>query len=153
MTKEGQTVLGDVIDIPYSIDNLLVAYENLPIETKSQINLSYIQPTHYYIRFYPKSIAELDILRNIKPYVFLSETPLDRKIEFGGTSYHDPSIPEDLPTYQYTVVPVQRWIELEKTVPVESEILIKAYMPDYDEAIRLNPKRSMAFPLQRMKHS
>lgn len=146
VTKEGQTVLGDVIDIPYSIDNLLVAYENLPIETKSQINLSDIQPTHYYIRFYPKSIAELDILRNIKPYVFLSETPLDRKIEVGGTSYHDPSIPEDLPTYQYTVVPVQRWAELEKTVPVESEILIKAYMPDYDEAYTTKSEEKYGLP-------
>ena len=106
VTTEGQTVLGDVIDIPYSIENLLKAYENLPAQTKSQISPDDIQPTHYYVRFYPKSIEEQDILRNIKPYVFLSETPLDRKVVVGGSSYHDPSIPEDLPTFQYTVVPV-----------------------------------------------
>lgn len=134
VTTEGQTVLGDVIDIPYSIENLLKAYENLPAQTKSQINPEDIQPTHYYVRFYPKSIEEQDILRNIKPYVFLSETPLDRKVVVGGSSYHDPSIPEGLPTFQYTVVPVARWAELERTVPVEAEILIKAYIPDYDEA-------------------
>lgn len=133
VTTEGHTVLGDVIDIPYSIENLLKAYENLPAQTKSQIDLEDIQPTHYYVRFYPKSIEEQDILRNIKPYVFLSETPLDRKVVVGGSSYHDPSIPADLPTFQYTVVPVARWAELEKTVPVEAEILIKAFIPDYDD--------------------
>lgn len=147
VTHEGQTVLGNVINIPYSIDNLLKAYENLPIETKSQIDPSYIQPTHFYIRFYPKSIAELDILRNIKPRVFLSETPLDRKIEIGGTSYHDPSIPEDLPTYQYTVVPVDRWAELEKCIPVEAEILIKAYIPDYDEAYTTKSEETFGIPI------
>ena len=146
VTTEGQTVLGDVIDIPYSIENLLKAYENLPAQTKSQINPEDIQPTHYYVRFYPKSIEEQDILRNIKPYVFLSETPLDRKVVVGGSSYHDPSIPEDLPTFQYTVVPVARWTELEKTVPVEAEILIKAYIPDYDEAYTTKSEHKYGIP-------
>lgn len=146
VTTEGQTVLGDVIDIPYSIENLLKAYENLPAQTKSQISPDDIQPTHYYVRFYPKSIEEQDILRNIKPYVFLSETPLDRKIVVGGTSYHDPSIPEDLPTFQYTVVPVDRWAELEKNVPVEAKILIKAYIPDYDEAYTTKSEEKYSIP-------
>ena len=146
VTTEGQTVLGDVIDIPYSIENLLKAYENLPAQTKSQINPEDIQPTHYYVRFYPKSIEEQDILRNIKPYVFLSETPLDRKVVVGGSSYHDPSIPEDLPTFQYTVVPVARWTELEKTVPVEAEILIEAYIPDYDEAYTTKSEEKYGIP-------
>lgn len=146
VTTEGQTVLGDVIDIPYSIENLLKAYENLPVQTKSQIDPEVIQPTHYYVRFYPKSIEEQDILRNIKPYVFLSETPLDRKVVVGGSSYHDPSIPEDLPTFQYTVVPVARWAELERTVPVEAEILIKAYIPDYDEAYTTKSEERYGIP-------
>lgn len=146
VTTEGQTVLGDVIDIPYSIENLLKAYDNLQVQTKSQINPNDIQPTHYYVRFYPKSIEEQDILRNIKPYVFLSETPLDRKVVVGGSSYHDPSIPEDLPTFQYTVVPVARWAELERTVPVEAEILIKAYIPDYDEAYTTKSEEIYGIP-------
>ena len=146
ITTEGQTVLGDAIDIPYSIENLLKAYENLPAQTKSEIDPKDIQPTHYYVRFYPKSIEEQDILRNIKPYVFLSETPLDRKVVVGGSSYHDPSIPEDLPTFQYTVVPVERWRELEKTVPVEAEILIKAYIPDYDEAYTTKSEEQYGIP-------
>lgn len=147
VTTEGQTVLGDVIDIPYSIENLLKAYDNLPAQTKSQIDLEDIQPTHYYVRFYPKSIEEQDILRNIKPYVFLSETPLDRKVVVGGSSYHDPSIPADLPTFQYTVVPVARWAELEKTVPVEAEILIKAFIPDYDDDYTTKSEERYGIPV------
>lgn len=146
VTTEGQTVLGNVIDIPYSIENLLKAYENLPDQTKSQIDPDTIKPTHYYVRFYPKSIAELDILRNIKPYVFLSEIPLDRKIEIGGSFYHDSSIPDNLPTYQYTVIPVSRWSELKRSVPVESEILIKAYIPDYDEAYTTKSEEEYGIP-------
>ena len=146
ITTDGQTLLGDVIDIPYSIENLLKAYENLPARTKSQIDPNDIKPTHYYVRFYPKSIREQDILRNIKPYVFLSETPLDREVVVGGSSYHDPSIPNDLPTFQYTVVPVDRWAELGKTVPVEAEILIKAYIPDYDEAYTTKSEDKYGIP-------
>lgn len=50
VTTEGQTVLGDVIDIPYSIENLLKAYDNLPAQTKSQIDLEDIQPTHLIVK-------------------------------------------------------------------------------------------------------
>lgn len=146
-TTEGQTVLGDTIVIPYSIENLLKAYDNLPSLTKSQIDPDAIQPTHYYIRFYPKSIAELDILRNINPYVFLSEIPLDRKIIIGGSSYHDPSIPNDLPTFQYTVIPVSRWDSLRETVPVETEILIKAFIPDYEEECDVKSPKDYGMPI------
>lgn len=146
IATESQTILGEVIDIPYSVENLLKAYENLPAQTKSQIDPAAIQPTHYYVRFYPKSIEELDILRNVKPYVFLSETPLDRKVVVGGSSYHDPSIPDELPTFQYTVVPVARWAELEKSVPIEASILIKAYIPDYDEAYTTKSAEKYGIP-------
>lgn len=48
---EGQTVLGDAIDIPYSIENLLTAYNNLPTSTKSLIDEKDIKPTHYYVKY------------------------------------------------------------------------------------------------------
>lgn len=52
VTTEGQTVLGDTINIPYSIENILKTYENLPVQTKSVMNLNDIKPTHYYVRFF-----------------------------------------------------------------------------------------------------
>lgn len=146
---DGNTILGDTIDIPYSIDNLIAAYQNLPVMTKAQINPDSIQPTHYYVKFSPNSVEELDILRNIKPYVFLSEIPLDRKVVVGGSYYHDPSIPEGLPTYQYTVIPVDRWESLKKScAPVEVEILIKAFIPDYDEAYTTKSASEYGIPAE-----
>ena len=51
---EGQTVLGDTIEIPYSIDNLRKAFAAIPPETKSGFSEDDLQPTHYYVRFSPK---------------------------------------------------------------------------------------------------
>lgn len=50
---EGGIVLGQTIEIPYSIENLTKAYNNLPPATRSVIDLSAIKPTHYYVRFTP----------------------------------------------------------------------------------------------------
>ena len=130
-TTDGYTILGEKIEIPYTIDNLLKAFELLPTETKSQIDMSKIKATHYYVRFYPKNKKELDLLEEVKPRLMLSETPLDREIIVGGTSYRDPSLPDDVPTYQYTTIEVNRWRELMDTLSVEGEVLLEAYMPDY----------------------
>lgn len=93
INSEEEYVLGNYISIPYSLDNLQNAYSSLDTKTKSSINIDAIHPTHYYIRFYPKNSEELDILRNLKPRVFLSEVPLDREVLVHGSYYHDPSIP------------------------------------------------------------
>lgn len=127
--SEGQTVLGDVIDIPYSVDNLRKAFETLPTETKAGYSKEDIQPTHYYVKFTPKNEEELDILINI-PGLILSEVPLDRKIAIGGISYHDPEVPLSQPTYQYTTLEIPFWKSLTDTLSVDCEVLIEAYMPE-----------------------
>lgn len=126
-----QTVLGDTIEIPYTISNLLKALESLPIETKSQINPKDIYPTHYYVRFHPKNANELALLEEITPRLMLSETPLDREILVRGSSYHDPSLPVDMPTYQYTTIDAEYWKSLSDTLSVEGDVLLEAFMPDY----------------------
>ena len=126
-----QTILGDTIEIPYTVDNLLKALEYLPSDTKALINKQDICATHYYVRFHPKNAEELALLEEIKPRLMLSEIPLDREIVYGGNSYHDPSLPHDMPTYQYTTIEADYWKNLSDTLSVESEILLEAYMPDY----------------------
>lgn len=128
---DGQTILGEQIQIPYTVTNLLKALALLPAETRSQINSDEIYATHYYVKFHPKNKEELDLLEDIKPRLLLSETPLDREILVGGRSYHDPTLPEDVPTYQYTTIEARYWKELTDTLSVESEVLLEAYMPDY----------------------
>ena len=130
--EEAQTVLGERIEIPYTIENLKKALELLPPETKAAISESDFNPTHYYVRFSPKNMMELDILRNLSPRVIFSEVPLDREVKTGGIYYHDPSLPDDVPTYQYSTISIKRWEDLD-TLSVKHEILLKAFMPDYND--------------------
>ena len=61
--REGATLLGKQIEIPYTIDNLRRAYNELDQVTKSAIDVTCLKPTHYYVRFMPRSWDELDILK------------------------------------------------------------------------------------------
>ena len=122
-------IIGDVIDIPYTIDNLLNAYQYLDTATKADINPDDIVVTHVYVKFSPKNEEELSVLKNDK-HLILFEYPLDREILAYSRSYHDPEVPADMPTYQYCVIPIDYWEELAPTVTVSYEILLKVYMPD-----------------------
>lgn len=128
--SEGQTVLGEQIDIPYSIENLRRAFASIPAETKVGYTENDILPTHYYVKFSPKDEEQLDILINI-PGLLLSEIPLDREILVGGISYHDPELPLSQPTYQYSTLEIPFWKSIVDTLSVNCEVLIEAYMPDY----------------------
>ncbi len=101
---EGQMILGEKLKNPYSVENMQKAYDNLQADNtlKSAVN---IKTTHYYVRFRPKSFQELNILtRDTTLHIY--DYPLDVEIKRGGTHYHDPSIPRNQITWQYTVVPV-----------------------------------------------
>ncbi len=101
---EGQMILGKRLDNPYSIENMQKAYQNLQAENKLKSAVS-IETTHFYVRFRPKSFQELDRLTRDTTLYFY-DYPLDVEIKRGGTHYHDPSIPANEITWQYTVVPV-----------------------------------------------
>lgn len=128
--NEGSIVLGKQIEIPYSVSNLKKALELVSPETRSAINEDDIVPTHYYVKFSPENEAELSILKN-DPKLILSEYPLDREILVDGCSYHDPSLPADMPTYQYSTIEASYWKARSDTLSVRSEVLIEAFMPDY----------------------
>lgn len=128
--NEGPMVMGEKFEIPYSVENLKKALENVSAETKALIPESSIVTTHYYVKFSPKNEAELSILKN-NPKLILSEYPLDREILVDGCSYHDPALPENVPTYQYSTIEASYWKALSDTLSVENEVLIEAFMPDY----------------------
>ena len=127
--SEGPTILGKEISIPYSIDNLRAAFDLLPPKTKSGHSKEDIQPTHYYVKFFPTDGAQLDLLRNT-PGLILSEVPLDREIIVGGIYYHDPELPLSQPTYQYSTLEIDYWQSFLDTISVDYEVLIEAYMPE-----------------------
>ncbi|HKJ40682.1 MAG TPA: hypothetical protein VKA27_01265, partial [Sunxiuqinia sp.] len=99
---EGQMVLGEQLENPYSVENMQKALENVEAQLKSAIK---VEPTHYYVRFRPKSEQELGLITG-DTTLYVYDYPLDVEIKRGGTHYHDPSIPANEITWQYTVVPV-----------------------------------------------
>lgn len=133
--NEGPMVMGEKIEIPYSVSNLRKALQNVSPETRAVIPEESIVTTHYYVKFSPKDEAELSILKN-NPKLILSEYPLDREVLVDGSSYHDPELPEDVPTYQYSTIEATYWRALSDTLSVGHEVLIEAFMPDYyDEEV------------------
>lgn len=133
--NEGPMVMGEKIEIPYSVSNLRKALQNVSPETRAAIPEESIVTTHYYVKFSPKDEAELSILKN-NPKLILSEYPLDREVLVDGCSYHDPELPEDVPTYQYSTIEATYWKALSDTLSVVHEVLIEAFMPDYyDEEV------------------
>jgi hypothetical protein len=123
--KEGQTILGKKLENPYSIENMQKAFDNLTSENKLKSAIK-IEPTHYYVRFRPKSEQELETILRDTTLTFYSY-PLDVEIKRGGTHFHDPSIPEKEITWQYTVVPVNYVFP-----KIQHQILAKLFLLEED---------------------
>lgn len=128
--KFGNTIiLGKKLNNPYSLKNMQAAYDSLcrasGVATRS-VNM--LQPTHLYVRFLPKDSADINRLDREKLDLFCY--PLDYDVEQWGDYYHDPSIPEDQPTWQYTRVPVGYDFP-----NVQYEILDTCYIPDDEDEV------------------
>ena len=71
------------------------ALENLSPKTRAGITDMDIQPTHYYVKFHPRSSEELDLILQDSTIIWY-DIPLDYEIEEYGSYYHDPTIPDSL---------------------------------------------------------
>ena len=113
------------LENPYSVANMQKAYDNLQ-KSNARISTDGIEvtTTHKYIKFKPKNNQELEILKDDTTLVLYSY-PMDYEIT-QGSYYHDPSIPDSLPTYQYCSVPTDKKL----SNGVEYEILENLYIPD-----------------------
>ena len=120
-------VLGETLSDPYSLDNMELAVRSLYPEKASRMDL---RPTDLYVRFLPKTEAQLDTL--LARGLVLVDHPLDRRIVREGDYYQDPEVGEDAITWQYAVVPpgyaFPKGIEL--------EILDECYIAEHDAATR-----------------
>lgn len=122
-------ILGKKLNNPYSLKNMQAAYDSLcrasGVVTRS---VDMLQPTHLYVRFLPKDSTDINRLDREKLDLFCY--PLDYDVEQWGDYYHDPSIPEDQPTWQYTRVPVGYDFP-----NVQYEILDTCYIPDDEDEV------------------
>lgn len=117
-------VLGSQLEDPYSIENMTKAIESI-YPTKADRVI--IKPTDYYLRFRPKNDDEYRKL--VEDFdLQLIDHPVDFKIVKEGDYYHDPSIPDDEFTWQYTVMGINDNIPYN----IEYEILDEVYIPEHD---------------------
>lgn len=120
--------LGRKLENPYSVENMKQAWGNLTSSdalARSFSDALDISTTHYYVKFDPKTTAQLGILK-LDSTINLFEYPLDYEILVDGSFYHDPSLPLERPTYQYAPVPVGYDFPPE----VAYEILAELFIPD-----------------------
>jgi len=118
------------LENPYSVSNMQKAYNNLQnSNARTATDELEITTTHLYIKFKPKNNQELEILKDDTTLILYSY-PMDYKIS-QGSYYHDPSIPDSLPTYQYCSVAV------DKNLPhgVTYEVLENLFIPDEEKII------------------
>lgn len=120
-----QVVLGKQLENPYTVENMRKAYKNIKGSLKNSTTID-IETTHLYVRCLPANEEEISVLQDEREIQYF-DIPLDFEIEQPGGSYHDPSIADGLPTYQYTVV------EPDYDFPdVEYEVLAELFLNEED---------------------
>jgi hypothetical protein len=121
--NEGLMVLGEQLEDPYNIANMRQALSNLKLAGNIVIPIKTIMPNMVYLRFLPNDEDEWNELRMDTTLLFFDH-PLDYEIEMSGAYYHDPSLPEDAITWQYTVLPINY------SIPnIQHEILYELFFP------------------------
>ena len=126
-SNEGIIVLGGILNDPYKFENMLEARNQLANE-RSGISTPTISATHKYMKYKPQNDEDLDLLK-ADTNLLLWDYPLHYEIAVAGTYYHDPSITDSLPTWQYFVVPNDYQLP---TLSSKCELIYTLYFPDED---------------------
>ena len=125
-------ILGRRLDNPYSLSNMRLAFHNLlPEMSDACIEEEDIVTTHFYVRFRPDNEEELQTIKDRYSNFDIYEYPLDYELS-GRVSYHDPEIPDSLPTYQYAAIDSVSWRTIPLPLNVDYEIIERLFIPDED---------------------
>ena len=143
IVTDGETVLGRELENPYSLEYMRKALAELKKNNLSKSNLNIdISANYLYVRFLPADAEEFKLL-TADTTIELFDRPMLNEIEQEGEFYHDPSLPEDAITWQYTSVPVDY-----KFPDIKYEILDSCFVPE-DEPETLS-KRGLDFPAEQL---
>ena len=124
--------LGERLANPYSLSNMRNAYDSISAElVDAGIERDDITTTHFYVRFKPENEEALRSIKANYADFEIYEYPLDYELS-GRVSYHDPAIPDSLPTYQYASIDSLSWVTIPVPQNVEFEILERLFIPDED---------------------
>jgi len=122
-SEGGLTVIGPKHTIPYKVDIIKQAYNNL-----YEPDISSLSPNYIYVRFLPQSPQ--DVKKLLDTGFELWDFPMDNEIISFGERYHDPAVTDSTYTWQYAVV------EIGTTMPaVQYEVLEQLALVPEDCAI------------------
>ena len=123
------TIEGVKVPNPYSVEAMKAACEVLYPTTRTGGSIAdeIIVATHIYARFLPADKEQMDYLLDTGWELF--NYPLDVEFDYDPSEYHDPSLPDDQITWQYTVIPIDTTLPTDITY----EILEECYIPDDDD--------------------
>ncbi len=127
---QGDLILGQKLNNPYTISNMAASFDTLTAKGIISNVVPNIRPTHYYIKFTPVDIDEYEILKSDTTLV-LYDYPLDYEIIQNGNRYHDPILPDSIPTYQYGVVKAGYTLNHN----IAYEIISELYIPEVDSLL------------------
>lgn len=126
--KEGtNTVLGEKKKNPYTVANMNSAWQNIATRGMSTSLNAKVYASYLYVKFAPKNSDEYEILHEDTTLSF-SDYPIESEIIQNGDYYHDPSLPDSIPTYQYTAVP----INYKFPEGINYEVIDSLYIPESD---------------------
>ena len=138
--QEGDVVLGQQLNNPYTPDIMNTAYANVINKGITSIYPVDIRKTHYYVKFKPQTWSEYADLKEDST-LKLSDIPYDYQITQNGNGYHDPAINDSLPTYQYATVKK----EFIFNDTIDYEILAYLYIPEVDSNLLGSNDQNKAF--------
>ena len=120
------------LENPYSVVNMRLAYDGMS-DVFEDVGLEEddITTTHFYVKFKPDNEEELQLLKQRYLDYDIYEYPLDYEMS-GRVSYHDPSLPDTVPTYQYMSIDSLAWNTIARPENVDFEVLERLYIPDED---------------------
>ena len=125
--SDGITI-GQKMPNPYSYEVMLEAWSEMHAITKEEPDTTEHIPeaSHIYIRVLPESSEDVDWILESN-YEFYNY-PLDYEIIGDPDEYHDPTLPDSVFTWFYTVMPI------DATLPtMEYEIIEVCYIPEDTE--------------------
>ncbi len=138
--QEGDIVLGNRLENPYTLANMQTALNATILSGISPIKDIKIAATHLYVKFKPTNEGQYEQLASdstIKIYDY----PLDYEITQLGNRYHDPSLPDTIPTYQYAAVKANFVFNPD----IAYEIIEQLYIPEEDPNIDINNGQDASF--------
>ncbi|MBI5857614.1 MAG: hypothetical protein HZB42_08175 [Sphingobacteriales bacterium] len=122
-------ILGTPKVNPYTVSNMQSAYSTLSSSGIIPSHPINIRTTYYYVKFKPQNSNQYQALTSDTTIDF-SDIPIEANITQDGDYYHDPSLPDSIPTYQYAAVPPN--YDFIDSIPYE--IISNIYIPETDSS-------------------